>query len=75
MEMPLGYEGGVPDSANTESVSVVVRFLAWRLEGSPQALSTTATDIAEKSARRAFMQIMRQMRERRGCFTIIPRNL
>src|SRR5712671_1631792 len=58
IEMPLGYDGGVPDNANTERVSVVVRFVALRLVGSPQALSTTTTDIAARMAGRAFMQII-----------------
>jgi hypothetical protein len=56
--MPLGYEGGVPDNANTERVSTIVRLVAFRLAGFPQALSTTATHIAERMARRAFMQII-----------------
>src|SRR4051812_35573456 len=75
IETPLGYAGGVPESAHNDSESTAVTRLALRLVGSPQALSTVTTHIVARRARRAFIQVIRQIVERRGCFSIIPRNL
>jgi hypothetical protein len=65
----------VPDKANTDTVSSELAKVALMFVGSPQAVIMAATHIVATRARRAFMQMMRQMRERRGCFSIIPRNL
>src|SRR5882672_5243241 len=55
MEMPLGYDGGVPDSAKTRSGSTDVGSDAWMLVGLPQAFRKTTTTIVASSARRAFI--------------------
>src|SRR2546423_8101949 len=75
IEIALGYEGGVPDRAHSDKESTDVGIVALRLAISPQALRTITTHIVARRARRAFIQIMRQMGDWRGCFSIIPRNL
>src|ERR1700687_2433262 len=75
IEIALGYEGGVPDRAHSDNVSTNVGMVALRLATFPQALRTITTHIVARRARRAFMQIMRQMGDWRGCLSIIPRNL
>jgi hypothetical protein len=50
-------------------------MVALRLAMFPQAFRTVTTHIVARRARIAFMQIMRQMEDWRGCFSIIPRNL
>jgi hypothetical protein len=56
--MALGYEGGVPDSAQSDKVSVYVGMVAVRLATFPQAFRTVTTHIVAMRARRAFMQII-----------------
>jgi hypothetical protein len=55
--MALGYDGGVPDNAHSDKVSVYVGRVALRLAIFPQALRTVTTHIVVMRARRAFMQL------------------
>jgi hypothetical protein len=74
MEIPLGYVGGVPESAKTDKVSTDVGRVAWRLVGSPQAPRPTTTETVASKTRRAFIQYETGKRPE-GLLSIIPRNL